>query len=1183
MKKKVVKPRNSSVKKKIFLDFLILGVIIIIFSFAIYYSNPGLTGAAIYENQPGIADGNDTYIRNSSTLNFGSDTVLKLGVTAAGSEYRGLLQFNVSTIDSQDTLTSALVQTYISTLNTENITINAYRITSSWNESDSTWYKRNSTTNWISEGADYNELLLDSVIINESGKWYNFSILNAARGWVNGSYVNYGIILIPQSGTGNNNLTEIISSDYISDSSLRPKITIDHTSNAAPTIASISINSNLTNLKKVGEDVSFTIEWTDLESDNAQFFVCNSSSITTAGCEGSLFCNTSISSSSLQSCSYTILSSNNRTTNVWISACDAGNCSTPNATSFNMNHLPTVLVVAPNGGEIVNQSQGNYSIQFNETDSDSDKLFGAIYYGETQNSTTTLINGNLNFTQFCTDTDSDTSTTNNCTYSWNTTGLYGNYFLTIIANDSYHPSNDSSITNFSIVSLVDTTAPNITAQWIESGTIYSGKSVSIYANISESHISTVWFSINTTPQQNVTMSNTSRENYNGTFIASSPRTYQFKVYANDTTGNTNNSLTGQDFNVAKPTASPQGMLSPSTSAIYNTIKVTSQLNATDPLRDVYAYLYVSDGFTFLTDYSQNTNSGNYTSNQTKTTTWFVSTPSAEANYSLNVSFTDHYGNQWNSSNTYINVMQTADSRLLTLSGYPEVETSGGYFIEGFFTKGGVPENADSASIKIYDSIGSLIVGPVAMNNPSTGTYNYSYTVGASVNEGQWKTVVTATKSLVNYTANEFWKVVGGPFDVRDITIDNAAVNALQISAIVENTGGAVKDIAMAWNLTREDTGVALDSGADTFAVNPGSTRTYTITPSTTYVGQARITFLGTFSGTEKAGAYKTFSTTSSTTTPSGGTPTGGGGSSGGGGGGATVTTTEKATSASLNYEKEITLTKNIPKKVEVEVENTGTEKLTNITLTIQGLPEGEYNISPMLINSLSAGKKGVFEIEFTITDFIGEKQFKYLLKTNELEKEEDATLLILSIQDFFKSEIERLKTKIKELKGETDNEKIISEIKKCEDMLSEAEKSVEKEEFINAKDSLDKSKECIDVVEKKLERGTGIFKFPEINMPNITIIIAIVSIIVIIALLYYLYMIYKKLSVLAFFKREEISQKPTSISDLKKENFDSKLKNIEKKLGVEKYKTEVKSSEETDKKYQEAKSKENPEESSEKK
>jgi len=1133
MKKKRVKPILNVVT--------ILSIIFIasVFTFSVLYTKPALTGFTIYQSASDGLTINDTSLRESlPNNNYFELITLRVGniTTGGGTEYRALIQDNnISYIDSGNTIVSAKLQVYVnSSYGQSNITLKAYRVTSAWTENQTTWNDRIISTNWSSLGGDFNAQELDSVnFTNQSGQYYNFSITEAVRGWVNGTYNNYGIILIaPDTAAGNYTYLASIND---TNTNHKPRFIIDYTENAAPIITNLSTNSSPTNPIQVGDLVNITIGWSDLEADSGQLFVCNSSGINTSGCNQTTFCNTSFDATSPSFCTYTILSTDNRTTSFWVAVCDSNNCSTINQSYFYMNHLPTPLIIQPNGGETVNQSLGNYSIQFNVTDSDSDFLTADLYYGIEQNSSTNSIISNLNLSDYCTDIDSDTATINNCSYSWNSSGIYGTFYLTAIINDSFSIANDSSNANFDVRSLTDNIAPNITAQWMEDSEIYSGESIEIYANVSDPNVQAVWVSINIT-SENLTMSNATAGIYNLTWIATTVGNHSFKVYANDTLGNINSSMPWQNFNITKPIASTQNETAPSTALPFHTIKITAQLNATDPLRDVDAYLNIPDGFTFLSDYPQNSPIGNFTANQTKTATWFVSVPITEATYALNVTYTDFYSNEWNSSNFQIQVTSATGSGYdLWITGYPEVETSDNYFAQAEFTQAGTYTNPDSMIIKIYDASGSLIVGPASMTSESTGIYNYSYAIGASVTEGQWETIINATKSSVPYYANHFWKVVGGPFDVRDIVIDNSVASSLQISVTVENTGGANKDITMTWNLSRTDTGTVLDSGSDTVMVPASSEETYTINPSTSYVGQVKITFLGYYSETEKAGAYKTFSTTSGTTPP-------GDDGGGGGGGGGTVITPKKA-DFTIVAESTISLTKNIEKTVQLQIENTGAKDLNNILLELENLDPTYYTISPSSIVRLNTGDTEKFDIKFLITDFIGEKDFNYKVKTNEITKTQPGKIIVLSIKEYFLEEIKRLKEKIQETKNQITESQLLTELKECETIVSELELNVEKEEFINAENNVKEADDCIDKVQDKIK-----IEVPTIKMEYWMWIIALLLLLLLIALIAIAYILYKKFSVMNFIKARQQPTQSINQNIDKKEYLDKKIRNIENKL-----------------------------------
>jgi len=121
-------------------------------------------------------------------------------------------------------------------------------------------------------------------------------------------------------------------------------------------------------------------------------------------------------------------------------------------------------------------------------------LTADIYYSAVSGAKTSLIVAGLNLTTNCTDSDASTITTNNCTYSWNTTGIFATLFLDIVVNDTLNATLDSSDNTFNVVSLVDTIPPNVTNESITSN-LTSGETAVVTANITEDNKNTVWFEI----------------------------------------------------------------------------------------------------------------------------------------------------------------------------------------------------------------------------------------------------------------------------------------------------------------------------------------------------------------------------------------------------------------------------------------------------------------------------------------------------------------------------------------------------------------------------------------------------------------------------------------------------------------------------------------------------------------
>ena len=481
-------------------------------------------------------------------------------------------------------------------------------------------------------------------------------------------------------------------------------------------------------------------------------------------------------------------------------------------------------------------------------------------------------------------------------------------------------------------------------------------------------------------------------------------------------------------------------------------------------------------------------------------------------------------------------------------------------------------------IQIKDAGGSTIVGPSASMNSETtaGIYNYSYAIGASVTEGIWETIVNATKSSTSYYAHEFWTVTGGPFDVRTITIINPDISNLNISVISENTGGANKDMTMNWNLTRVDNGAILDSGSETRMVPGSSTLTWYINPTTTYVGQVKITFLGYYgpSFSEKAGAYSTFSSTDSSlcgdgtcngtetcsTCPSdcGTCPvTDGGGSSGGGGGGGIRKTTEEElvthNKIEIESDYQIFLTKNIEKTVFVKIKNIDSVSLSNIQLELEGLDSSIYTIDSKTIETLKPQETKEIKIRFFITEIIDDKDFNYSFIIDDKTYKKPAKLLVFSTAEYFAKELELLRQRAQNIKSQTNNQKILDELNICEGIIDILTQNINNEEFISAIDNIKKANECINNVENKIKTES---KTP-IHILSFNTIILIISIIIILIILIIaliiLYKIYRNiitLNIMQSIDRIKVpnKNKEEESTSIKEKNFNEKIKAIEKKL-----------------------------------
>ena len=134
-------------KRRVLLLTVELIFLISVFSFSIIYMNQSfsITGFTIYTEQPNSTNGTDSYLRQNSGTNYGTGTIMKIGKTVGGEEFRPLLKFNTSSIPQANTVISANIQFYVSTIAGNNLTIKAYQLTTDWNESTTNWTSANGT------------------------------------------------------------------------------------------------------------------------------------------------------------------------------------------------------------------------------------------------------------------------------------------------------------------------------------------------------------------------------------------------------------------------------------------------------------------------------------------------------------------------------------------------------------------------------------------------------------------------------------------------------------------------------------------------------------------------------------------------------------------------------------------------------------------------------------------------------------------------------------------------------------------------------------------------------------------------------------------------------------------------------------------------------------------------------
>jgi len=209
--------------------------------------------------QPDPTAGKDARIDpGAADTNYGTDTELWVG-GADGDDERSLIEFSMTSVPSDtDTIISAELQLYCSSVSNDTARdITVHQITSSWDEGTVTWNTKPS----------HEVAAEDTVSVTSAGSWYSWDITQLVKDWKNGIKANYGVMLI-NADAGTLNIAKIFySSDYTTDTSLRPKLVVTYSEKPTATLTTPTGTEN--SPTQYNDEITPLIEWTysDPESD----------------------------------------------------------------------------------------------------------------------------------------------------------------------------------------------------------------------------------------------------------------------------------------------------------------------------------------------------------------------------------------------------------------------------------------------------------------------------------------------------------------------------------------------------------------------------------------------------------------------------------------------------------------------------------------------------------------------------------------------------------------------------------------------------------------------------------------------------------------------------------------------------------------------------------------------------
>jgi len=175
------------------------------------------------------AGATDTFISNfgDPDVNYGDGAALSL----RNSDFKAaLLRFDVSSVPQTVNVLSAKLSLHVyNSTNPNPLTVQAYRLLRNWTEMGATWNQAAAGAPWALAGAnglgsDRDDVVIDSVIMNGSGVWYDFDVTSIARLWVQNPGQNFGLVL--KTTDGDQVEYEVWSSNYEFAPTVRPKLTI---------------------------------------------------------------------------------------------------------------------------------------------------------------------------------------------------------------------------------------------------------------------------------------------------------------------------------------------------------------------------------------------------------------------------------------------------------------------------------------------------------------------------------------------------------------------------------------------------------------------------------------------------------------------------------------------------------------------------------------------------------------------------------------------------------------------------------------------------------------------------------------------------------------------------------------------------------------------------------------------
>ena len=171
--------------------------------------------------QPNPWEGKDSMVVNQlPDDNYVDNQYFSLGNLSASVFLRGYLQFDVSSMPTDAVIINADLKLYqYQTIGTEGFFIGLHQVTESWEENLITWNNQ----------PEYLPSPESTVTITVGATaWLSWNITSLLQGWVDGSIINYGILLKDTDEPMGDTFIRCYTSDYITNPNQCPKLEVTY-------------------------------------------------------------------------------------------------------------------------------------------------------------------------------------------------------------------------------------------------------------------------------------------------------------------------------------------------------------------------------------------------------------------------------------------------------------------------------------------------------------------------------------------------------------------------------------------------------------------------------------------------------------------------------------------------------------------------------------------------------------------------------------------------------------------------------------------------------------------------------------------------------------------------------------------------------------------------------------------